>query len=64
MAKNRCQKEEDEMLTNNSYSVSEGEFDVICNVVFFLTIEYDTITKITEEEYDGHVEEIVSHKPP
>lgn len=52
-----------EMLTNNFDSRSEGELDIICNVVFLLPIEYKTLTELTEEEYNALIEEISSHKP-
>lgn len=37
----------------NNFSMSEGDLDILCNVVSVLLVEYDVVTKVTdiEEEY-------------
>lgn len=55
-------KEDDEMLIEIFDSGSENNFDVICNVVSMLPIEYNTITKVKEEENEV-AEESANHKP-
>lgn len=45
-------KEEDknedwEMITNN-FSKSEGNFDVTCNMVSVLLVEYDVVTEVND----------------
>lgn len=53
----------DEKMANNDFdSRSEGELDIICNMIFVLPMEYDTITKVTKEE-DGLAEKMETHKP-
>lgn len=55
--------EDDDILTGNFDYGSEGELDIICNMIFVIPIEFDQITKVTEDEDDGFSLEIESHKP-
>jgi len=52
---------EDEEITSN-FSDFELDFDVICNVVLVLPVEYDVMSEVTEDEED-FTEEMVVHKP-
>lgn len=54
--KDSMQHEDNEILTDNLNSGSEGELDIICNMVFVLPIEFDHITKVTKEEDDCFAE--------
>lgn len=49
------------MATNNFDSGLEGELDIICNMIYVLLVEYDTVTEVIEEE-DGFAEEMETHK--
>lgn len=40
---------------------SEPKLDIICNMIFVFPLEYDTVTKVSEEE--GLKEELDTHKP-
>lgn len=42
--KDAIQNEDDDMLTDNFDYGSEGEPDILCNMIFALPIEYDQIT--------------------
>lgn len=53
--------EDTEMETNKFDSGSEPELDIIDNMIFVLPLEYDTVTKVIEEE--GIDEELSTHKP-
>lgn len=52
----------EEMVSNDFDSRSEGELDIICNMISVLPVEYDRVTEVTEEE-DGFSEEMVTYKP-
>lgn len=54
---------DDEMLTDNFDSRSEGKLDIICNIVFVLPIEYETVIGVEKEEHAYLVEEMTNHKP-
>lgn len=41
-----------EMASNEFDSGSEDDLDIICNMIFVVPLEYNTITEVTEEE-DG-----------
>lgn len=44
---------EDKETTSNDFdSNSEDDLDIICNMIFMLPLEYDIISKVTEDE-DG-----------
>lgn len=38
------------MASNDFDSGLKDDMDIICNVIFMLPLEYDTITKVTKEE--------------
>lgn len=40
------QENKDDSITNNFNSGSEGDFDVLCDVVYVLPYEYDRVTEI------------------
>lgn len=44
------QENEDDLITNNFDSGTEGDFDVLHNVVFVLPYEYDRVTEVVEKE--------------
>lgn len=54
MAKNGKPKaiicEDEEMASNDFESGLEHELDIICNMIYMLLLEYDTVTKVTEDE--------------
>lgn len=50
------------MITDNFDSRSEDELDIICNVVSILLVEFDHITKVTEEEGDSFAKKMENHK--
>lgn len=51
-----------EIGSNNFDSGSEDDLDIISNMISVLPLEYDVVTKVTEEE-DGSAEEMDTHKP-
>lgn len=51
------------MLPDNFDYGSENDFDVICNVVCVLSIEFYRVTKETKEEENEPVKESANHKP-
>lgn len=55
--------ENDNMLTDKFDSGSEGELDIICNMISFLPIEFSQITEVTEEEDECLATEKENHKP-
>ena len=40
-------------MVEDNFSVSKGDFDVLCNMVSMLPVEYDVVTEVidAEEEY-------------
>lgn len=50
------------MIANN-FSKSEGDFDVLCNVVLMLPVEYDVVTEVTDVKEECVAEEMAEHKP-
>lgn len=48
------------MLTNKFEIKSEDEFDVICNFVFVLPIQFDILNKVTNNEDDYLVDEVTN----
>lgn len=53
----------DEEIASNDFDYGlEGELDIICNMIYVIPLEYDTVTEVTEEE-DVFTEEIATHKP-
>src|ERR1044072_780030 len=55
--------EDDNMLTDNFDSGSEEDLNIICNVVSIMPAEFDRLSEITEDEYDGATQESKDHKP-
>lgn len=45
--KDPLENEDEKMLADNFKSRLENDFNVICNVVYVLPIEFDVITKVT-----------------
>lgn len=54
---------DDEMVTNNFNSGLEDDFNVICNIVFVLLIEFDCVTEVIETEDEYFADETENHKP-
>lgn len=50
------------MASNDFEFGSEGELDVICNMISVMSLEYDTVTEVTKVE-DGLAGEMDTHKP-
>lgn len=48
-------------MTNNFFSRSEEDFEVLCNVVYVLPREYDRVTEVVEIK-DCEEEELAKHK--
>lgn len=53
---------EDELVTYSFESGSEDDFDVLCNMVSVLPMEYNCVTEVTESE-DYEEEEMGRYKP-
>lgn len=47
----------------NNFSMSEGNLDILCNVVSVLLVEYDVVTKVTDTEEEYSTENMARHKP-
>lgn len=60
--KDPLSNEDVKMLTENFDSGSENDFDVICNVVYDLPVEFNRITEVTKGEDNELVEVIIKHK--
>lgn len=56
------QENEDDLMTDNFDFGSEGDFDVLCNVVSVFPYEYDRVTEVVKNE-DYEEEGLVKHKP-
>lgn len=54
---------DDEMVIDNFDFGSEVGFNIICNVVFVLPIEFDCVTEVTKTNNEYFVEEMENHKP-
>lgn len=54
--------QDEDMATRDFDYSSEPELDIICNMIYVLPIEYDTIIEVIEEEDNGFVEELAKHK--
>lgn len=51
------------MATNNFDFGSEEELDIICNRISMLSIDFDQVTKVSEEEDNRLAKELANHKP-
>lgn len=60
--KDNEQENENDLITDNFDSGSEGDFDVLCNVVYVISYEYDRVTEVVENE-DYKEGELGKHKP-